>query len=69
MSSPFWACGTDVVVFGEREGKYGKNGKHVFCGRLEPEFRDPRSESVHVEPLHTQRGFLDCALNRHPHWL
>lgn len=50
-TEPFWIADTDVIFFEPVEHWFA-GSKCLFSGRMEPEFLEPWTRSVHVERLH-----------------
>jgi hypothetical protein len=56
---PFWVLDTDVVFWGNVEGRREEWAGAAFAGRFEPEFNEEWTQTVHVERLHTAVMWID----------
>lgn len=52
-SKPCWICDSDMVFFDECEWFFTDEDTDLFSGRFEPAWREPWTNSDHVERLHT----------------
>lgn len=50
--APFWICDTDMVFFKPVE-QFFPQGETIFAGRFEPSWKEPWSNTVKPERLHT----------------
>jgi hypothetical protein len=52
-AEPFWICDTDIVFFKEVERFFEDPKETLFAGRFEPSWKEPWTDTVKPERLHT----------------